>query len=154
VRCERFTGDDRWVARGARGWGEAFVTVYPDSDKIGAAPGVTFRRADAIDARLNDAGGTSTAMPERCALGSRRRTVNLTSATLGSPADPEWCREKWALVVSGAPTLPHADGQTTLSPDDICCFPQGPTGAHRLSNDGTDPARLISSANRAADSGS
>jgi uncharacterized cupin superfamily protein len=34
---------------GARGWGEAFVTEYLDSDKITAAPGVSFRRADAID---------------------------------------------------------------------------------------------------------
>jgi len=35
---------------GSRGWGEAFVTVYPESDKIGAAPGVKFRRADASEA--------------------------------------------------------------------------------------------------------
>ena len=34
---------------GARGWGEAFISVYPDSDKIAAAPGVMFRRADAIE---------------------------------------------------------------------------------------------------------
>jgi uncharacterized cupin superfamily protein len=168
---------------GARGWGEAFVTVYPDSDKIGAAPGVTFRRTDAIDAWLDDAVGTSTAMRERSALGPSGRTVNLTSAALGSPADHgprdesgahstklgplfgtqtwaatlyelapgdataayhyEWCREEWALVVSGSPTLRHADGQTTLSAGDICCFPQGPTGAHRLGNDGKDSARLI-----------
>jgi uncharacterized cupin superfamily protein len=55
----------------------------------------------------------------------------------------EWCREEWALVVSGAPTLRHADGQTTLSTGDICCFPEGPTGAHQLSTDGKDSARLI-----------
>ena len=35
---------------GARGWGEAFLSVYPDSDKIAAKPSVIFRRADAIDA--------------------------------------------------------------------------------------------------------
>jgi uncharacterized cupin superfamily protein len=168
---------------GARGWGEAFVTVYPDSDKIGAAPGVTFRRADAIDAWLIDAGGASAAIRERSELGPTGWTVNLMSARLGSPTDDrqrdesrarstklgplfgthtwtatlyelasgdataayhyEWCREEWALVVSGSPTLRHADGQTTLSAGDICCFPQGPTGAHRLGNDGTDSARLI-----------
>ena len=55
----------------------------------------------------------------------------------------KWCREEWALVVSGAPTLRHADGQTLLSAGDICCFPQGPTGAHRLRNDSDEPARLV-----------
>ena len=43
---------------GARGWGEAFVTVYPDSDKIGAGPGVMFRRSDAIDYWLHEASET------------------------------------------------------------------------------------------------
>jgi uncharacterized cupin superfamily protein len=44
-------GPGRFVifSAGARGWGEAFVTEYPDSDKIGAAPGLRFRRGDAID---------------------------------------------------------------------------------------------------------
>ena len=55
----------------------------------------------------------------------------------------EWCREEWALVASGAPTLRHADGQAMLSAGDICCFPQRPTGAHRLRNDSDEPARLI-----------
>lgn len=168
---------------GARGWGEAFVTVYPDSDKIGAAPGVTFRRADAISAWVDAPSGTPTAMRERSALGPNGRTVNLTRAILGSPdyhrsrgesgarstnlgpllgtqtltatlhelapGDAtaayhyEWCRETWALVVRGAPTLRHLDGQTTLTAGDICCFPQGPTGAHRLSNDRNYSALLI-----------
>lgn len=55
----------------------------------------------------------------------------------------QWCREELALVISGAPTPRHSDGQTKLGPGDICCFPQGPTGAHRLHNNGEDPARLI-----------
>ena len=46
---------------GDRGWGEAFVSVYPDSDKIAAAPGVMFRRADAIDTWLGDAGEATAA---------------------------------------------------------------------------------------------
>jgi uncharacterized cupin superfamily protein len=44
---------------GARGFGEAFVTVYLDSDKIAAAPGVMFRRGDALDAWREDASPTS-----------------------------------------------------------------------------------------------
>jgi uncharacterized cupin superfamily protein len=154
---------------GDRGWGEAFVSVYPDSDKIAAAPGVMFRRADAIDTWLSDAGH------ERPASGSSSPAINLMTAPLESPPGQRkamlgprlgaqtwtatlyeltpgeataayhyvWCREEWALVVSGAPTLRHADGETMLSAGDICCFPQGPTGAHRLRNDSEEPARLI-----------
>ena len=156
---------------GDRGWGEAFISVYPDSDKIAAAPGVMFRRADAIDTWLTDAGEVEHLKP---ASESSSPAINLMTAsldgasaqkaTLGprlgartwtatlyelAPGDAtaayhyEWCREEWALVVSGAPTLRHADGQTVLSAGDICCFPQGPTGAHRLRNDSEKPARLI-----------
>jgi uncharacterized cupin superfamily protein len=154
---------------GDRGWGEAFVSVYPDSDKIAAAPGVMFRRADAIDTWLGD-----TAVGHQSpASGSSSPAINLMTAPLESPPGRatlgprlgaqtwtatlyelapgeataayhyEWCREEWALVVSGTPTLRHADGEAMLSAGDICCFPQGPTGAHRLHNDSEQPARLI-----------
>jgi len=144
---------------GDRGWGEAFVSVYPDSDKIAAAPGVMFRRADAIDTWLDEprdapaVSGTSSINLLTVPLASRTARLGaLTwSATLYELARGEataayhyeWCREEWALVVSGAPTLRHADGETVLSAGDICCFPQGPIGAHRLGNDGGEPARLI-----------
>jgi hypothetical protein len=45
--------------------GEAFVSVYPDSDKIAAAPGVIFRRVDAIDAWLSEASQTPASMSSR-----------------------------------------------------------------------------------------
>ena len=56
-------------------------------------------------------------------LGSRRKATlgaQTWTATLYelAPGDAtgayhyDWCREEWALVVSGAPTLRHADGQT------------------------------------------
>ena len=143
-----------------------------------------FRRADAIDTWLSDAGEASSAMGHhRPASGSSSPAINLMTASLESPPGQasrdgdsvrkatlgprlgaqtwtatlyelapgeataayhlEWCREEWALVASGAPTLRHADGQAMLSAGDICCFPQGPTGAHRLRNDSKEPARLI-----------
>lgn len=54
-----------------------------------------------------------------------------------------WCREEWAPVVAGGPTLRHADGQTLLSAGDVCCFPEGPAGAHQLRNDSPQPARMV-----------
>jgi uncharacterized cupin superfamily protein len=167
---------------GDRGWGEAFVTVYPDSDKVAAAPGVMFRRADAIDAWGGDANATPVAKGDQASPGPSHSTVSLMTCALELPEDGrsrdggrvrkamlgprlraerwaatlyglepgeetaayhyEWCREKWALVVDGAPTLRHADGQTALSPGDVCCFPQGPAGAHGLRNDSPESARL------------
>jgi uncharacterized cupin superfamily protein len=140
---------------GDRGWGEAFVSVYPDSDKIAAAPGVMFRRADAIETSPGGASAAPTggainlltaALESRTRLGGQ--TWNATSYEL-APGEAtaayhyEWCREEWALVAAGAPTLRHADGETVLSAGDICCFPQGPAGAHRLRNDSDEPARVI-----------
>ena len=63
---------------GDRGWGEAFISVYPDSDKIAAAPGVMFRRADAIDTWLSDDAGEA----ERPASGSSSPAINLMTASL------------------------------------------------------------------------
>jgi uncharacterized cupin superfamily protein len=170
---------------GAKGWGEAFVTVYPDSDKIGAARGVMFRRSDALDSWAEDTSGPSEpqdAAPERRS-GQASPVVNLLSvvvkrpprdesrgrsrvqrlvlgpllgaetwaATLyelapgeeTSPYRYEWCREEWALVLSGAPRLRHPDGADVLGPGDIACFPEGPTGARRLFNDGDEAARVV-----------
>ena len=170
---------------GARGWGEAFVTVYLDSDKIGAAPGVMFRRADAIDAWPREAGKQPRPLGAVRPLASDASspTVNLMTITAESPRDDEprdqsrvrrarlgpllgtqtwtatlyelapgeataayhyeWCREEWALVLSGAPTLRHVDGEDVLGSGDIICFPEGPTGARRILNDSEEAVRLI-----------
>jgi uncharacterized cupin superfamily protein len=169
---------------GARGWGEAFVTVYPDSDKIAAAPGVMFRRADSISTQAGQLNGASGATPgldsdseasiralnlvtaplepapseaqgsgdgvRKLSLGPRLSARNWDAALYelmpGEAAAPyhyKWCREEWALIVVGAPTLRHAGGEAALSAGDICCFPQGPAGAHQLRNDSDQPARAI-----------
>ena len=152
---------------GASGWGEAFVSVYPDSGKIAAAPGVIFRRDDALDSW--DEGPSE---PPQPASQQSSPVVEVTSVTVersrGMPLGPllgaetwaatlyelaageaasryhyEWCREQWALVLSGAPTLRHPDGEDVLRPGDTVCFPQGPTGAHQLRNDGDATARVV-----------
>jgi uncharacterized cupin superfamily protein len=53
--------------------------------------------------------------------------------------------EEWLYVVSGEPTLRTPEGERTLRPGDVHCFPGSPEGAH----DVRGPARvLILSANR------
>jgi uncharacterized cupin superfamily protein len=46
-------------------------------------------------------------------------------------------------VLAGAPTLRHPDGEDVLEAGDAVCFLDGPTGAHRLLNHGSQPARLV-----------
>jgi uncharacterized cupin superfamily protein len=52
-------------------------------------------------------------------------------------------REEWALVLAGAPTLRHADGEDVLRAGDLVCFPEGPSGAHRLINGGDAVVRAL-----------
>jgi uncharacterized cupin superfamily protein len=123
---------------GARGFGEAYVTVYPDSDKIAAAPGVIFRRADGT--KTPPGGGKPPSS------GGQTWTANVHELAPGEVTAGyhyEWCREAWALVVAGTPVLRHADGEVLLSAGDICCFPQGPSGARQLRNDTDEPARVM-----------
>src|SRR5262249_30391839 len=51
-------------------------------------------------------------------------------------------REEWVIVVSGRPTLRSADGDQVLETGDVAVFPAGEAGAHRLTNDGSEPARI------------
>ena len=167
---------------GARGFGEAFVTVYLDSDKIAAAPGVMFRRSDALDTWREVASHTSEPAPGPISLhaspvvnvmsmvaepspgdepsdrsrvrgtelgpllGAQTWTAALFELAPGDATAPyryEWCREECVLVLGGAPTLRHPDGEDVLDPYDIVCFPQGPAGAHQLLNHSNESVRLI-----------
>jgi uncharacterized cupin superfamily protein len=53
----------------------------------------------------------------------------------------EWTDEEWLIVLSGSPTLRSPEGERTLEPGDVVCFPAGPAGAHLVrAND--EPARV------------
>lgn len=51
--------------------------------------------------------------------------------------------EEWLLVVSGKPTLRSPDGEQVLEPGDVAVFPDGPAGAHQLSNHTGESARVL-----------
>jgi uncharacterized cupin superfamily protein len=149
---------------GARGWGEAFTSVYPDADKIGGKPGVRFSRAAALETWPEPAvapvpkapagpcpqvdvltfEGDGSRLTER--LHAQTWAPVLHELARGETSGPyryDWCREHWALVVGGAPTLRHPDGQDVMAPGDIVCFPEGEAGSHQLLNHGDGPARLL-----------
>ena len=51
--------------------------------------------------------------------------------------------EEWAIVLSGRPTLRSPDGLQQLEPGDLAVFPEGPEGAHLLSNGTDEPCRVL-----------
>jgi uncharacterized cupin superfamily protein len=46
----------------------------------------------------------------------------------------EYGNEEWLLVLEGTPTVRHPGGEEELEPGDVVAFPEGPAGAHKLTN--------------------
>ncbi len=55
--------------------------------------------------------------------------------------------EEWLLVLRGKPAVRRVDGQDeveeVLEPGDTVCFPPGPSGAHKVTNSGDEPVRVM-----------
>jgi uncharacterized cupin superfamily protein len=51
--------------------------------------------------------------------------------------------EEWLIVLEGRPTIRHPRGEDVLDPGDTVCFPAGPEGAHKVTNDSGERARVI-----------
>ena len=59
------------------------------------------------------------------------------------PYHYEHGNEEWLLVLAGRPLLRHPGGEELLDPGDLICFPEGPEGAHKLTNRAEETVRLI-----------
>jgi uncharacterized cupin superfamily protein len=59
------------------------------------------------------------------------------------PYHYEYGCEEWLLVVAGRPTLRHPGGEDVLDPGDLVCFAEGPEGAHKVTNDADETARIV-----------
>ena len=59
------------------------------------------------------------------------------------PYHYEYGCEEWAIVLRGRPTLRHSNGEDLLEPGDVVCFPEGPAGAHKVTNAGEETARVM-----------
>jgi uncharacterized cupin superfamily protein len=51
--------------------------------------------------------------------------------------------EELLIVLEGRPSVRHPDGEEELSAGDVVCFPEGPAGAHRISNHAAETARVL-----------
>ncbi len=119
-----FDGPGRVVmfSVGARGWGEAFTSVYLDADKIGGKPGVQFLRAAALETWTEAVVVPATPAPAGPCPQVDLRAVSAGNADLAGhlhaqtwaptlyelassettgPYHYDWCREHWALVLDG-----------------------------------------------------
>jgi uncharacterized cupin superfamily protein len=59
------------------------------------------------------------------------------------PFHYEYAEEEWLIVLSGEPTLRHAEGNDRLVPWDVICFSRGPAGAHQVLNDTEHVVRVL-----------
>jgi uncharacterized cupin superfamily protein len=92
--------------------------------------------------------------PERYAVGANRFGASIGATRLGatvyelppgasvSPFHYE-SEEEWLLVLEGQLTLRHPEGEAVLNPGDITAFPTGPSGAHKTTNNGSTPVRIV-----------
>jgi uncharacterized cupin superfamily protein len=51
--------------------------------------------------------------------------------------------EELLIVLDGRPSVRQPDGEEELSPGDVVCFPEGPEGAHAVSNHAAETARVL-----------
>lgn len=149
---------------------EPYMSVYPDSDKASGPEGILLR-SSAVGYWHGE--GTAGPMeppeirrePKRSPpqpvvnalavgddaklgplLGAERLDGTVVGLDPGAGAEPYhyvYGREEWLLVLAGAPTVRHRQGEDQLEPGDLICFPEGPAGAHQLLNRSESPVRAL-----------
>jgi uncharacterized cupin superfamily protein len=79
-------------------------------------------------------------------LGADRLDATVVDVDPGGGSAPYhyvYGREEWLLVLAGAPTLRHPQGEGRLEPGDLVCLQEGPAGAHRLLNRSESVVRAL-----------
>ena len=79
-------------------------------------------------------------------IGARRIGGSVYELPPGQSVCPyhyEFGDEEWLIVLEGSPTIRHPGGEDELKPGDTVCFPEGPDGAHKVSNHGEEIARVL-----------
>jgi uncharacterized cupin superfamily protein len=79
-------------------------------------------------------------------LGARSTGMSLYEIPPGQAICPyhyEYAEEEWLVVLSGSPLLRTPSGESRLAPWDVCVFETGPSGAHGVRNDGTEPVVVL-----------
>jgi uncharacterized cupin superfamily protein len=64
------------------------------------------------------------------------------------PYHYEYGFEEWLIVLTGNPILRDPDGEHQLAPGDVVLFPEGPDGAHNVTNRTDEPVRIAIASNK------
>jgi uncharacterized cupin superfamily protein len=93
-------------------------------------------------------GAPATSRPRttKLELGSTGLTATVIELEPGEASGPyhyEHGREAWVLVLTGALTVRHPEGEDVLAPHALVSFPEGPGGARRLINQSQEAARAV-----------
>jgi uncharacterized cupin superfamily protein len=78
-------------------------------------------------------------------LGAARLGMSVYDLPPGEAIGPyhfEWTDEEWLIALAGTVSFRGPQGEQTLEPGDVVCFPAGPDGAHQVRNAGDDEARV------------
>jgi uncharacterized cupin superfamily protein len=59
------------------------------------------------------------------------------------PYHYEYPDEEWLIVLEGSVTVRTPDGDEVVEVGEVVCFPEGPEGAHKLTNRSDAPVRLM-----------
>ena len=65
------------------------------------------------------------------------------------PYHYEYPDEEWLLVLDGTLTVRTPEGEEEVEAGEAVCFPEGPDGAHKLTNRSDRPVRLARARRRA-----
>jgi uncharacterized cupin superfamily protein len=85
-------------------------------------------------------------VPLAPAIGSTKMGATVYELPPGQSSFPyhyEYGCEEWLLVIEGRPTLRHPGGEDELEPGDLVCFPEGPEGAHKVTNGTGETVRIV-----------
>ncbi|HEX3615961.1 MAG TPA: cupin domain-containing protein [Solirubrobacteraceae bacterium] len=181
-----FSGPGTFVVFSTGTHREPWMSVYPDSGKVGGPEGILLASSEVAywyGEGTWDPSSDAAPEPRAARETPRRPIINLGTRTASEPplqgAPPGYAarrtrlgpdlgsemlgatlyeldpgegtapyhyhsgREEWLLVQSGTPTLRHPDGEDALEAGDVVCFVDGPAGAHRVLNRGSEPARIV-----------
>jgi uncharacterized cupin superfamily protein len=78
-------------------------------------------------------------------IGGERLGMSVYDLPAGEAIGPyhvELTDEEWLIVVEGEVTARTPEGERTLAPGDVLCFPIGPEGAHLVRNGSGEAARV------------
>lgn len=71
------------------------------------------------------------------------RLYDLPPGNSNCPYHYEYGNEEWLLLLAGELTVRTPEGEVAMRRGDVICFPEGPEGAHKITNEGTETARFV-----------